>query len=175
MSRLFVAAFPPAEVLDSVAALDRPDVAGVRWTKREQWHVTLRFLGEANEHEAVTALRSLVAAPVMAEVGPRVSKLGRGVVVVAVAGLDAVAAGVQAATEHVGQPSEKRPFRAHLTLARTKGNAKCPLIGAPLEACFDIDEVHLVRSDLRPQGARYEVVSSVELKNSATGTGSSAE
>ena len=43
--RLFVAVWPPDDVIDVLADLPRPEVAGVRWTTRGQWHVTLRFLG----------------------------------------------------------------------------------------------------------------------------------
>ncbi|MER3453020.1 MAG: RNA 2',3'-cyclic phosphodiesterase, partial [Acidimicrobiia bacterium] len=47
--RLFVAVWPPEEVLDVVAKLPRPGVVGLRWTSREQWHVTLRFFGSVPE------------------------------------------------------------------------------------------------------------------------------
>ncbi|MEA2686121.1 MAG: hypothetical protein QOE93_1316, partial [Actinomycetota bacterium] len=54
-ARLFVAVWPPAPLLDAVAALDRPAVPGLRWTGREQWHVTLRFLGAVEDVAAVVA------------------------------------------------------------------------------------------------------------------------
>ena len=53
--RLFVAVWPPPEVLDLVAEMDRPALAGVRWTTRDQWHVTLRFLGRMDGIEAAAA------------------------------------------------------------------------------------------------------------------------
>src|ERR1700674_5370013 len=44
--RLFVAVWLPAPVLAQLDDLARPEMAGVRWTTIDQWHVTLRFLGE---------------------------------------------------------------------------------------------------------------------------------
>ena len=43
-----LAVHPPAPVLGAVAALRGAESPGVRWTRRSQWHVTRRFLGEAD-------------------------------------------------------------------------------------------------------------------------------
>src|SRR5215210_1263063 len=103
MARLFVAVSPPEEVLDRIAALDRPEAAGVRWTDRGQWHVTLRFLGRVDDVTAAAeALAGVRAAPAVASLGPAVGRFGHRVLHVPVAGLDAVAAAVVAATAHVG-------------------------------------------------------------------------
>jgi RNA 2',3'-cyclic 3'-phosphodiesterase len=59
VARLFVAVWPPAEVLDRLEALPRVELAGCRWTIRAQWHVTLRFLGEADPDVAAEALATL--------------------------------------------------------------------------------------------------------------------
>ena len=63
MPRLFIAVWPPPDVVEQVAALPRPPVAGLRWTEPEQWHVTLRFLGALGTY--VTGLL-LVAAMLVA-------------------------------------------------------------------------------------------------------------
>ena len=54
MPRLFVAVALPPDVLEIIEGLDRPPVEGLRWTDREQWHVTLRFLGAVDDagHQA---------------------------------------------------------------------------------------------------------------------------
>ena len=63
-SRLFVAVVPPDDVLEAVAALPRPQEPGVRWTRPDTWHVTLRFLGDrVDEATASRALAGLRAAP----------------------------------------------------------------------------------------------------------------
>src|SRR5262245_34664121 len=111
MARLFVAVWPPPDVVDLLAALPRPKVRGVRWTTPHQWHVTLRFLGEADPETARAALTTLDADGCEAVLGPGASRLGRGVLAVAVDGLAELAAAVAQATVGIGRPPEPRPFR----------------------------------------------------------------
>jgi RNA 2',3'-cyclic 3'-phosphodiesterase len=159
MPRLFVAAWPPPEVVEVIERqVPRPPRPGVRWVPPENWHVTLRFLGRADPEEAASALGSLVAEPAMAEVGPAVAALGRSVVCLPVAGLDALAAAVRTATAGVGEPADPRPFTGHLTLARGRGGRGLPSLGVPAEASFAVGEVLLVRSETRPDGAVYHPV-----------------
>ena len=161
-----MAVWPPDDVLDAVAALPRPERTGVRWTRRDQWHVTLRFLGRVDEPaEAVTALSSVDAPATEAVLGPEVSRLGRGVVCVDVQGLDEVAAAVIEATRHVGRPPEDRQFKGHLTLARVKGGGMRGLVGAAVSARWPVGELHLVESRLHPHGARYETVARFPLRS----------
>jgi 2'-5' RNA ligase len=161
--RLFVAVRPPEGVLDAVAALARPERPGVRWTTRDQWHVTLRFLGELDDPDPLAA--ALAAAPLPAAeaaAGPRVAALGSGVVCLPVAGLEALAAAVGEASAGWGRPPEDRPFRGHLTLARVdrrqvRGRTRPrTLAGEALTARFPVTDVRLVRSHLGRSGPRYE-------------------
>lgn len=167
MPRLFVAVWPPDDVLDAVAALDRPELPGLRWTGRSQWHVTLRFLGRVEQVEqAQAALATVEAAPTEAVAGPSVGRFGQRVLHVPVAGLDEVAAAVIGATAAVGEPPEDRPFAGHLTLARVARGARVdlrPLAGQPIAGRWPVAEVCLVESHLSPRGARYEVVSRFPL------------
>lgn len=155
--RLFIGILPPGAVLDEVAGLRRPERPGVRWTTRDQWHVTLRFLGEVPDPAPVAdALDAAPLARCSAVLGPEVSPLGRRVVCVPVAGLDDLATGVVAATAGFGRPPEPRPFHGHLTLARVTRGSLRDLLGEPVSARFDVLTVRLVRSRLGPQGARYD-------------------
>lgn len=165
MMRLFVAVWPPDEVLDAVGSLRREGRA--RWTRREQWHVTLRFLGEADPAEATAALASLRAPAAEAVLGPAVRRLGRGVVQVPVAGLDDLAAAVTEATAGLGGEPEGRRFRGHLTLARVDGKVPAGVLGQPISARFPVDEVCLVASHLGPGPARYETLHRTPLTETA--------
>lgn len=158
-----MAVWPPAEVLDRIAALDRPEGPGVRWTGRDQWHVTVRFLGAVDEAEAVAALGRVRAAAGEAVVGPKLARLGRGVVCLPVSGLEALAAAVTEATAEVGRPPEDRPFRGHLTLARLKGHLPRGVVGMAFEAAFPVREVALVRSGADDGPARYTTLAIVPL------------
>jgi RNA 2',3'-cyclic 3'-phosphodiesterase len=165
---LFIAMWPPAEVLDMLAGLPRPDVRGVRWTTRDQWHVTLRFLGELSDSDADAVSRALDglagsgALPV--ELGPATRVLGSAVLCAPVAGLEALAGLVVAATAGVGPPPEHRRFRGHVTLARGRRGVRLGgLAGTPVAGTWTVEEVHLVRSVLGRGGARYETIGIVPL------------
>jgi 2'-5' RNA ligase len=164
--RLFVAVWPPPEVLDLLAAIERPSVDGVRWTARPSWHVTLRFLGEVDDGDARTAEAVLheVASrlePAAAVVGDRVERFGRGVGYVRVDGLrpwaTKVAEGFGAAG--VGPALDDREFRGHVTVARARGRGTvAAVVGArlpPGPRSWIATEVALVRSRLGSGGPVY--------------------
>ena len=162
MPRLFFAVALPTDVLDVVEALDRPSMEGLRWTDREQWHVTLRFLGAVDDAAAVVAaLTTVRASPRHVALGPAVARFGQRVLQIPVSGLDDVAAAVVDATSALGAPPEDRPFTGHLTLARVRGRRRVdlrPLTGASVSASWPVEDVVLFESHLHPKGARYEVV-----------------
>ncbi|HUP74627.1 MAG TPA: 2'-5' RNA ligase family protein [Acidimicrobiales bacterium] len=170
--RLFVAVIPPANVLVVLAAIPREPRPDVRYTTREQWHVTLRFLGDADIGEATAALQRVDAPSVEAVLGPSVERLGRSVAMVPCAGLDEVAAAVRRATTGIEHPMDAaRDFVGHLTIARMKNSRRCPATGFAVAASFAVTEVHLVRSHLSRDGSRYEVVSSRALESLSTREG----
>lgn len=168
--RLFVAVWPQEEVLDVLDRLPRPDHPAVRWTPRDRWHVTLRFLGEVGEDD-VPALSEAVAAtaaghsPRPVTLGPATARLSRSVLVIPVAGLDDLGRAVIHATRGFGVRPEQRPFSGHLTIARAQGRGSVPaaLAGHPVVAAWDLDEVTLVCSRLGRGGPRYETVARFPL------------
>ena len=182
-----MAVVPPPEVLDAAegwlpgvrAVLARVGEDGLRWTTREQWHVTLRFLGDAPLRaaiEAVAAVEAIEDVVTDAELGPGVRALGRGVLCLPVWGLEGLAGAVAATTGHVGRPPERRPFRGHLTLARVRSGRRAlrldRLVAAasgvgslpPFAERFEVREIQLVRSTLHRSGAAYEVVARRALR-----------
>jgi 2'-5' RNA ligase len=162
MPRLFIAVWPPDDVLDLVAGLDRPVVPGLRWTGRDQWHVTLRFLGQVPDvGPVVEALAASGPPPATAVLGPAVGRFAQKILHVPVEGLDDVAGAVVRATSRLGRPPEDRPFQGHLTLARVAKGPRVDLrrfAGAALQARWTVDFLCLVESRLSPAGARYQVL-----------------
>lgn len=159
--RLFVAAWLPADVVDGIARLARPDRKGVRWTTPDQWHVTLRFLGSVDDTEEVKGvlLPLSVPGPLVARAGPAVARLGPSILCLPVHGLEPLAAAVVDATARLGEPPEDRPFRGHVTLARgRRGVDLRSLAGEAFTATWPVDDVTLVASDTRPDRAHYSVV-----------------
>jgi 2'-5' RNA ligase len=151
--------------------------ADVRWSSADSLHVTLKFLGEvpdARVPDVAEALATVAArhAPLALEAGgtggfpspsrPRVVYVGiRG----QVDALARLAAAVDGALEALGFPSERRGFRAHLTVGRVRSprggeGLTGALHGAAGETAgaWTADEVLLYRSRLHPKGAVHEVV-----------------
>jgi len=170
--RCFVAVWPTPDVADAIASLPRPAVDGLRWSSKEQWHVTLRFFGEIGREDvqaATKALRSVareVEQPVTATGGPSTRFLGPALVIWPVDGLAGAASAVQRATDVIGQPLFERKFLGHITLARghrgTNLRSSVHLL-APLDRSWPVTSLTLVQSVLRPEGARYRVLESFLL------------
>lgn len=188
--RMFVAVWPDAAVTESVAALRRPELDGVRWTTVDQWHVTLRFLGEVADERVpslVDALRPVAsrAGPVVASMGPVTDRFGGSILHVPVAGLGDLADDVIRSTTGFGDAEvEDRPFHGHLTLARirrssgrispgrnrrrTRAEVAAELVGVPLSGTWTVDQLAVVASVRRPDRARYRNVAVLPLVGPAS-------
>jgi 2'-5' RNA ligase len=148
--------WPSDEVVAALRALRRKDQRGVRFVDPERWHVTLRFLGEADPEDASAALDQATLPAARARFGPAVDVLRDRALVVPVSGLDGLAGAVRDATAHIGEPPSRRRFVGHLTLARTKPGTVMPdALGAMVQAEEDVAEVALVESRLERDHARY--------------------
>ncbi|MDQ3761470.1 MAG: RNA 2',3'-cyclic phosphodiesterase [Actinomycetota bacterium] len=161
--RLFVALRPPGEVVESlrIATATLRDLApDLRWTRPEQWHLTLVFLGEVKDDVVDELARRLnrVAArhpPLSLALGGG-GRFGNRVLWTRVQGdrdgLRRLADSATAAARRSRLPVEHRPYRPHLTLARADTGADLrPLVerlaswqGSPWVAT----RLHLVRSRL---------------------------
>jgi RNA 2',3'-cyclic 3'-phosphodiesterase len=156
MTRLFVAVWPPEDVIEVLERLPRYPLAGARWTTHPQWHVTLRYLGAADVGVTTEAFESLEADKCTAVLGPRARPINPSALVVPVAGLDNLATAVERAMAGIGRPAPY-PYRGHLTLARA-GNGALPRLDVEVVAHWPVDEVALVESHLHPSGATYETL-----------------
>ncbi|MCY3578026.1 MAG: RNA 2',3'-cyclic phosphodiesterase [bacterium] len=155
MPRLFLAVFPPQDVVDRLAELERPEVEGLRWTRREQWHITLRFLGEAEPEDVEDSLRGFQRSAPTVLLGPAGRRLGSRALVLPADGLSELAAVVGTRTETIGQPLDRRGFTGHLTLARARKRVPGTVVAQPFEAEFLANELWLVSSQLHSDGSRY--------------------
>lgn len=157
MARLFIAALPSEETIERLVDIAQPTEPGVRWVPRDNWHVTLRFIGEAEIDHVAAALEGAGLPRAVARLGPAIERLDRRQLVIPVAGVDALAMSVQAATADIGE-LDRRRFRGHLTIARLKPPATSSLRDTTFEARFDVDDIALMASDLLPSGAVYRTV-----------------
>ncbi len=158
MVRLFIAVWPPEDVVEDLMCLPRKDERGVRFVPPENWHITLRFLGDADPDAVVGAMDGALLGATTARLGPGVDVLAARSLVIPVDGLDSLAAIVSERTAAIGEPPRRR-FVGHLTVARVKPHVHMPkALGTFIRTEFDVDEVALVASHLDPSGARYDTI-----------------
>jgi 2'-5' RNA ligase len=187
--RLFVAVTVPesvkAKMEEAQAELRRVlPQRSVRWARREQFHLTLRFLGdvEAARVEALgeairAACRGFGALPLRAErVGffpdlryPRVAWVGVQDQAEQLARLHQT---VEAATKGFTTEAKEERFTGHITLARIKGikRPEAEALGKAAAGMADrvfgqwtAYHIDLMRSKLLPQGARHVTIASIAL------------
>jgi RNA 2',3'-cyclic 3'-phosphodiesterase len=184
--RLFVAVTPAQDAVDelwsavSVLRQTRPEL---RWTRPEQWHLTLAFLGEVDDRARLEVMERLGRAagrhPPLALALAGAGRFGDRVLWTRVTGdvapLCRLAESVRAAVRRARLPVEDRPYRPHLTLARSRDGADLrPAVDAlaGFAGCaWTATELHLVRSHLGAgpgRSARYEVVATWPLTGRTT-------
>jgi RNA 2',3'-cyclic 3'-phosphodiesterase len=159
MTRLFVAIWPPDDLLELLADVERPRDPGVKWLPPENLHVTLRFLGDADEDDVVERLDAVLLPAATAVVGPAFDLRSERSIMLPVAGLDDLAVVVDSALHGVGTANERRRFVGHLTMARLARQARPERsVGRRFDAEFEVHEVALVASTLTDAGSIYETV-----------------
>lgn len=178
--RAFVAIDVPEPLRRALAAVAR-DLRGVRPVRPDGIHLTLRFLGEVDEARVpalVDVLRASAGPALRLRIAgggafpsperPRVLWAG---VQGDVARLTELVARIEAALRAAGFPPEQRAYAPHVTLGRGLGR----VAPSELRRLFDLGdlggiearEIVLYRSELRPEGARHEVVARVPLEEAA--------
>lgn len=168
MMRLFVGLELPAPV--TVALLGAMGgVAGARWQRAEQLHLTLRFIGEVDRHQAqdiVAALGRVNIKAFQAELGEAGLFEHRGRIDTLWVGvrpadrLAALAKAVDAALAGAGIARETRAFVAHVTLARGRtmiGAAGWPQAPLPRTGWM-VDKFALFESRMGKDGSDYAVI-----------------
>jgi 2'-5' RNA ligase len=156
-----------------------PGGDGVRWTRPEAYHVTLRFVGRTPRDHAVDLARAVQrhvvgTAPFALSLGalhafpsprrPRVVVLD----VEPAAPIAALARAVEQGVVDAGFPPEERAFHPHLTIGRARERARsAPRLHASLgptePAPFDVASVVFFQSVLAPGGSRYTPLARIEF------------
>ncbi|MCI0331457.1 MAG: RNA 2',3'-cyclic phosphodiesterase [candidate division Zixibacteria bacterium] len=153
----------------------------VAWVKKENLHLTLKFLGETpvERLEALKAnlssrLNGLTAFPLALSGAGAFPNLNRPRVLwVGISEgkekLAQMTEKVEAATIPLGFPPDERGFSAHLTVGRVKEARLSPRLLAKVRACiFEakgiiVSEVVLFQSELAPGGSIYTPLARFEL------------
>lgn len=187
MIRAFVAIEIPTSLRESLERtmrrLQRLDL-DARFSRPESLHLTLKFLGDIREDQVDAIGIALAEAARVRDPFP-ISVAGLGafpqladprVVWVGIDGgspLEELQRAVETGLSDLGFAADTRSFQPHLTLARVKSrhniaalihHLESERLGEPL-GDFVAREVHLYRSVLRPDGARYTKLVSQQLIN----------
>jgi 2'-5' RNA ligase len=170
MPRLFVA----LDLSEDVAAdLERLCVGlpGVRWTEPDDFHLTLRFIGET-DHATFYEIGEALAGISLPPFEMRLKGLGtfppRGMPQTLWVGVEDPEAlqplkrRIDRTLREVGVPAEKRNFVPHITIARIKEPLPDARFGSWLSgralfrsASFPVSSFNLYSSVLKPEGAEH--------------------
>jgi RNA 2',3'-cyclic 3'-phosphodiesterase len=180
--RLFVAFDVPMDHRRRLAEATeqmRTRLTGARWTRVEDQHVTLKFIGWVDENVLAAvgdATRAVAAGHVAAEM--ELAGLGafpsRARARVLWAGIEdpqglgaALADDLSSAFEPLGVEREARRFTPHLTLARFGRPQRLDEAGSQVDLGplpgFLVSDIVIYRSHLSSKGARYEVIEKCPL------------
>lgn len=189
--RLFVAAALPEDAAEAIRSIvdevrDEPLPEGardVRWVRLDGLHLTLRFLGPTADErveptvDAVRAVASGAGGPIDLELGgtgtfppqgrPRALWIG---ITAGAEALAQLATQLNTALAQAGWDRDDRPFRAHLTLARSDGVPAGTLVAdrlakvmADRRIAARVESIGLFESLTGGGPARYVPVTSVPL------------
>lgn len=169
--RLFIGLDLPPEIKTHLISA-MGSVAGARWQREDQLHLTLRFIGEADRHLAAdidSALAALHHPPIpLALEGAGVfGKPGRPetlwVGVKPLAPLRTLHNKVDQALSRVGLPPETRQYTPHITLARLRGRTGAldsfmAQSGGITSPSFLVGHICLFESRLSQEGSHYSIL-----------------
>lgn len=184
LTRTFVALLLPEDWMDYLVGVSHElatGTSGFSWVKPENFHLTVRFLGDLGDSgvrrvcDAVAEAASPLPAPRarLGELGafpnlerPRVLWVG-----FAEGGreLETVGKAVNDALRKAGFGPADKPFRPHLTLARIREGARGldRIRGAalpPRPPAGLLDRIVVMKSELHPSGSRYTALTEVRLR-----------
>ena len=182
--RIFIAIELPSEIKSALAALQtelRRAGADVSWTKPENLHLTLNFLGEVDEKRIVEVEQACVSSA--AEFQPFTLILNDTGVFPNARQPRVLWAGLSGEVENVveihrrlderlaliGFKREEKRFHPHLTIGRLKSNKKIRELLALADEhrlpalSFVVAEIVMMKSELHPAGAEYTPMAKVSL------------
>jgi RNA 2',3'-cyclic 3'-phosphodiesterase len=166
---------PPREHLVRVQERLRPLLPRVSWTKGQNLHLTLKFLGEVDEARVppvVEAARACPMKPVLLRpAGLSLLPPGRAFRVLAVAlvedeDLRTLHACLEERLETVGFERDRRPYHPHITLARARNPISTSMRATLVDAITSLADpgpatvtgFALVQSRLHPTGPCYTAI-----------------
>lgn len=163
------------EEIEKVVGILSENVEGVRWVRRQNWHVTVKFLGKTPAEKVpgiIDVLKNIsVLLPLEMEIRDvgAFSSLGSARVVWVGAydesrTVHKIYSEIEKGTKKLGFPVEKRGYNPHITIGRAR-KKPVRLSVEMLESVhcncrLTVNQVVLLKSELKRSGAEYSVIGS---------------
>ncbi len=170
LTRTFIAIPLHTATLNTIESIQQQlssDLPDIRWTQRDNLHLTLHFLGDISEENLEKAAKIMVSvgslfAPfslTLMEIGAFPLTDRARVVWIGVQSsiLGELHHTLQEQFIAAGFPLEHRPFRPHITIGRSRRSTR-RILSLPRHTIADttrVDELVLFESHLQPTGAKH--------------------
>ncbi|MGD8369165.1 MAG: RNA 2',3'-cyclic phosphodiesterase [Desulfobacterales bacterium] len=182
--RSFIALDLPGNIREQIGQVQddlKRDGLAARWVKPGNIHLTLHFFGDIAAERIESIRRAMSEAAACAPLHLRARGIGvfpgirkARVIWVGVDGdrqlLPALQQRLAGALESIGFPTERRTFKAHLTLGRFRTPPNPERVARAVEACqnfssdpFVVSQLTMFESRLTPAGAIYTKIHEIPL------------
>ncbi|PIE43791.1 MAG: RNA 2',3'-cyclic phosphodiesterase [Gammaproteobacteria bacterium] len=153
---------------------DSNEFPDYKWVKKQDYHLTLHFIGELRPAKVQKLIEKLKSAPI--------GKPGKSIKCKSVIGfptkekakflaaeceltkeLQLIHSQTGQILQELGLPVENKPFRPHISLGRLKPKHQSPVIEeiARLNGEYEFSDIAVFRSMLTPEGSHYEVMAKI--------------
>lgn len=149
---------------------------GINWVAPENLHLTVHFFGDLNDKQIAQAEEGIEEVTKrinsfeikIAKFGCFPNEEHPKVIFIGVKDCETIRlliGQLEVMLQNLGFLVDPRPWQAHLTLGRIKDNIKCKTtdIDFPSET-FEVKNIELMESQLKPEGPIYSVIKSFPLK-----------
>ena len=177
--RLFIAALIPDKIQNKLANYIhslRNNMDGVKWERPQKLHLTLKFLGEVEESD-LTEISNLVEKIVepyspfkmsITDFGGFPSLQNPRVLYIGLSQnkeLSKLHDKLDDGLSQIGFEKESRKFIPHITIGRVKKRMSIKDVPRISKVDFNISQVGVVKSELRPEGSLYTPLKVFKVNN----------
>ncbi|HLD30808.1 MAG TPA: RNA 2',3'-cyclic phosphodiesterase [Patescibacteria group bacterium] len=180
--RVFLATNLPDETKKQIAeSLEKfkkkNNTYDIRWIYPENYHLTVHFFGDLNakqinlvEASLTEAVKNIPSFEIKTgDIGYLPNKNNPRILFIKIIDIPQIhelVEKVELTLENLHFPIDKKPWKAHLSIARIKNYINCDKVceGSLPSVSFEIKSVELMESHLSPDGSSYTILKSFPLK-----------
>jgi len=178
MARIFIAISLPNEIKEELEDIKQnlvnsfPDGVGLavgKWVKKENLHITMLFIGDADENRIVEVsqkIKEAIEGQVSFKI--KINRVGLGAKEKGIPRLIWAEVGESKELESIAKKLGSPNFKAHITLARIKAwqwkqidPEEMPNVEQDLDIEFETKSIDIMESKLKRTGAEYSLLESI--------------